>query len=153
VTTTDRATGHEVRPHLLSVSTDRARFTELALDPVDPAACLKRLNALVSPNPFDLEAVEPFIEFDLSRFRFMDNLEVAATLDSRRNLLKLSPTEFEHLVRELFVAMGAQAWSTFPSKDGGVDAVATTGAPSSAACVSSKPSATPVSSVSNRSTP
>lgn len=125
VTTTDRATGHEVRPHLLSVTTERARFTELTLDRVDPAACLKRLNALVSPNPFDLEAVEPFIEFDLSRFRFMDNLEVAATLDSRRNLLKLSPTEFEHLIRELFVAMGAEAWNTIPSKDGGVDAVAT----------------------------
>ena len=42
----------------------------------------------------------------------MDNLEVAATLDSRRNLLKLSPTEFEHLIRELFVAMGAEAWNS-----------------------------------------
>lgn len=125
VTTTDRATGRQVRPHLLSVSTTRQRFSELVLAKIDPAACLKHLNALVSPNPFDLEAVEPFIEFDLSRFRFMDNLDVADTLDSRRNLLKLSPTEFEHLIRELFVAMGAEAWNTIPSKDGGVDAVAT----------------------------
>jgi restriction system protein len=92
---------------------------------VEPAACLTRLNALVSPNPFDLEAVEPFITFDLKRFRFTDDMDVVAGLDSRPNLLKLSPTEFEHLVRQLFVAMGAEAWTTIPSKDGGVDAVAT----------------------------
>jgi restriction system protein len=79
----------------------------------------------VSPNPFDLEAVEPFIEFDLRRFRFTDDMDVVAGLDSRKNLLNLSPTEFEHLVRQLFVAMGAAAWTTIPSQDGGVDAVAT----------------------------
>jgi restriction system protein len=124
VTTTDRATGKKVRSHLLTIDTDRTRFTELVLRHVDPAACLKHLSALISPNPFDLEAVEPLIDFDLARFRFMDNQEIAASLDSRPNLLDLSPTEFEHLVRELFVAMGAETWNTLPSKDGGVDAVA-----------------------------
>lgn len=126
VSTIDRATGKRVRPHLLSVSAERAAFMELVLTDVDPAACLKKhLNALISPNPFDMEAIEPFIAFDLKRFRFTDDMDVVAGLDSRRNLLKLSPTEFEHLVRELFVAMGAEAWTTIPSKDGGVDAVAT----------------------------
>ena len=125
VRTTDRATGKPDRPHLLSVSAERSVLEGLVLASVEPAACLKRLNALVSPNPFDMEAVEPFIAFDLRRFRFSDNLDVVAGLDSRPNLLKLSPTEFEHLVRELFVAMGAEAWTTIPSKDGGVDAVAT----------------------------
>jgi restriction system protein len=125
VSTTDRATGKPARPHLLSVSTDRQTFADLVLASVQPAACLKRLNALVSPNPFDLEAVEPFLAFDLKRFRFTDDLDVVAGLDARPNLLNLSPTEFEHLVRQLFVAMGAEAWTTLPSKDGGVDAVAT----------------------------
>jgi len=125
VSTIDKATGKPARPHLLSVSAERPAFADLVLASVEPAACLKRLNALVSPNPFDLEAVEPFIAFDLKRFRFTDNLDVVAELDSRHNLLKLSPTEFEHLVRQLFVAMGAEAWTTLPSKDGGVDAVAT----------------------------
>jgi restriction system protein len=125
VSTIDRATGKPARPHLLSVEAERATFEDLVLAAVEPAACLKRLNALVSPNPFDLEAVEPFIAFDLKRFRFTDDMEVVAGLDSRPNLLKLSPTEFEHLVRQLFVAMGAEAWTTIPSKDGGVDAVAT----------------------------
>src|ERR1022692_2771707 len=125
VSTVDRATGKPARPHLLSVSAERAAFADLVLAAVEPAACLKRLNALVSPNPFDMEAVEPFIAFDLKRFRFTDNLDVVAGLDSRPNLLKLSPTEFEHLGRQLFVAMGAEAWTPLPSKDGGVDAVAT----------------------------
>jgi restriction system protein len=125
VSTIDRATGKPARPHLLSVEAERATFEDLVLAAVEPAACLKRLNALVSPNPFDLEAVEPFIAFDLKRFRFTDDLDVVAGLDSRPNLLKLTPTEFEHLVRQLFVAMGAEAWTTIPSKDGGVDAVAT----------------------------
>jgi restriction system protein len=125
LSTIDRATGKPVRPHLLSVEAERAIFEDLVLAAVEPAACLKRLNALVSPNPFDMEAVEPFIAFDLKRFRFTDDMDVLAGLDSRKNLLTLSPTEFEHLVRQLFVAMGAEAWTTIPSKDGGVDAVAT----------------------------
>lgn len=125
VSTIDRATGKQARPHLISVEAERSAFDDLVLAEVDPAACLRHLNALVSPNPFDLEAVEPFITFDLKRFRFVDETEELADLDSRRNLLKLSPIEFEHLVKDLFVAMGAEAWRTVPSKDGGVDAVAT----------------------------
>jgi restriction system protein len=125
VDTIDRATGKRTRPHLLSVQAERSAFAGLELAEVDPARCLKYLNALVSPNPFDLEPIEPFIAFDLKRFRFVDDVDVVAGLDSRPNLLKLSPVEFEHLVRQLFVAMGAEAWNTVPSKDGGVDAVAT----------------------------
>ena len=126
VSAIDRTTGKPDRPHLLSVSADRAKFIDLVLAEVDPVACVKkRLDALVSDNPFDMEAIEPFIAFDLRRFRFTDELDVVAGLDSRHNLLKLTPTEFEHLVRQLFVAMGAEAWTTIPSKDGGVDAVAT----------------------------
>jgi restriction system protein len=63
VSTIDRATGKPARPHLLSVSAERAIFQDLVLAAVDPAACLTRLNALVSPNPFDMEAVEPLGSF------------------------------------------------------------------------------------------
>ena len=126
VSTIDRATGKAVRPHLLSVSAERAAFIDLNLAEVEPKRCLtKRLNAIISDNPFDMEAIEPFIAFDLTRFRFTDDVDVVAGLDSRPNLLKLTPTEFEHLVCQLFIAMGAEAWTTIPSKDGGVDAVAT----------------------------
>ncbi|MFI6319794.1 restriction endonuclease [Nonomuraea sp. NPDC050556] len=125
ISTIDNATGREIRPHLVSVEAERADFADLVLSKVDPAACLKRLHALVSPNPYDVEAIEPFIEFDLRRFRFSEDMDVVSSLDSRRNLLTLTPTEFEHLIRQLFIAMGAESWTTVPSKDGGVDAVAT----------------------------
>jgi restriction system protein len=111
---------------MISVEAERPAFAELVLAKVvDPIECLKHLGAVVSPNPFDMEAVKPFIAFDLKRFRFIDGLDDIADLDSRRDLLELTPTEFERLVKDLFVAMGAEAWQTVPSKDGGVDAVAT----------------------------
>ena len=75
----DRATGKPTRPHLLSVSAERPVFEDLVLAAVEPAACLTRLNALVSPNPYDLEEVEPFIAFDLKRFRFTDDRSLIAT--------------------------------------------------------------------------
>lgn len=124
VDSVDRATGQDIRPNLVSVETERHEFEALNLARVEPRACLTRLDARVSNNPFDLEAVEPFIDFDLKRFRFTDSLEELSDLDSRPNLMKLSPTEFEQLVEKLFRAMGASAWRTVPSKDGGVDAVA-----------------------------
>lgn len=125
ITTIDNATGRKIRPHLVSVEAERAELNELVLSRVDPAARLKRLHALVSPNPYDVEAIEPFIAFDLKRFRLSEDMDVVSTLDSRRNLLQLTPTEFEHLIRQLFIATGAESWTTVPSKDGGVDAVAT----------------------------
>lgn len=124
VTTIDRATGREVSPCLITLSTDREQFGKLLLSQVDPAACLKHLNALVSPNPYELEPVRPIIEFDLTKYRLMDSMDVVAGLDSRPVLTKLSPTEFEHLVRQLFEAIGMEAWNTQASKDEGVDAVA-----------------------------
>ena len=66
----------------------------------------------MSANPFDTEAIEPFIAFDLKRVRFSDDMDVVEGIDSRSNLLKLSPTEFEHPVQQLFVVMGAEAWTT-----------------------------------------
>ncbi|WP_206779377.1 restriction endonuclease, partial [Frankia sp. EI5c] len=37
----------------------------------------------------------------------------------------MTPTEFEHLVRQLFEAMGMNSWVTQGSRDDGIDAVAT----------------------------
>ncbi|MBO3673537.1 restriction endonuclease [Streptomyces sp. NEAU-YJ-81] len=124
VKTIDRATGHEVAPCLITLSAAREEFGKLRLSQVDPALCLQRLNAIVSPNPYDLEPIRPMIEFDLSKYRLMDSMDVVAGLDSRPVLVKLTPTEFEHLIRQLFEAIGMEAWNTQASKDEGVDAVA-----------------------------
>ncbi|MEU0761143.1 restriction endonuclease [Streptomyces microflavus] len=124
VATIDRATGREVHPCLITLQADRAEFSQLVLTQVDPRACLKRLRSLISPNPYELEPVRPLVTFDLSKFRLMDSLDVVAGLDSRPVLMDLTPTEFEHLIRQLFEAIGLDSVNTQPSKDEGVDAVA-----------------------------
>ncbi|MEV8602792.1 restriction endonuclease [Streptomyces griseoviridis] len=107
----------------MTLSASREQFGKLRLSQVDPVHCLKKLNALVSPNPYDLEPIRPIIEFDLTKYRLMESMDVVADLDSRPVLVKLTPTEFEHLIRQLFEAIGMEAWNTQASKDEGVDAV------------------------------
>lgn len=121
------ATGRPIRPCLISVMAERDEFDQLHLDApeLDPQHCLRYLNAIVSPHPYDLEAVRPVAVFDLDKYKFVEEMQVAAGLDSRPDLLDLTPTEFEHLVRELFQATGMQSWVTQASRDEGVDAVAT----------------------------
>jgi restriction system protein len=64
VSTKDPATGQPIRPLLLQVSATREVFSTYVLSELDPVACLKRLNALVSPHPYDLEPVQPTVDFD-----------------------------------------------------------------------------------------
>lgn len=127
VSAKDRMTGKPVRPLILSAHATREKFTEIILDEpeLDPVACLQgHLNAIISPNPYDLEPVRPVLQFDLSNYKFVEEMSVVAGLDSRPDLLKLKPVEFEHLIRELFAARGLKAWVTQLSRDDGVDGVA-----------------------------
>ena len=64
VSTTDPATGQPIQPLLLQVSAKREVFSTYVLSELDPVACLNRLNALVSPHPYDLEPVKPTVDFD-----------------------------------------------------------------------------------------
>lgn len=127
VSTIDKATGQPTRPHLVSVGTTREQFESLVLTDLDPVVCLRHLNALVSRHPYDLEAVKPLLDFEalLALHRFVEGVDALANLDSRPDLLDMSPTEFEHFIRGLFETMGMEAWNTQASYDDGVDAVAT----------------------------
>jgi restriction system protein len=128
VSTKDRATGQPVRPCLISVEAPLKLFATFVLPDLDAVACLhNKLTALISPHPYDLEAVVPVVDFEmlLSQYKFVDGMDAIAGLDSRRDLLAMTPTEFEHLVRQLFEKMGMKTWNTQASKDDGVDAVAT----------------------------
>ena len=94
------------------------------LDQLDPAACLKHLKAIVSPHPYDLEPVEPVIEFQKAKYRFADPVDALAGIDSRPDLLKMDWYRFENLIRQLFEAMGLEVQVTRSSRDEGIDAVA-----------------------------
>jgi restriction system protein len=121
------ATGHEERPHIISVVVARDEFESLVLDRVRPDECLRHLKALVSPHPFELEAVEPLVEFDRSRLAFIEGLGVVSGLDARPDLMAMTPAEFEHLISELLEADpsidSVESLTTRQSNDGGVDGV------------------------------
>lgn len=124
VPATNRATGQPEELHLISAPASRAMFAELVLDQLDPAACLKYLKAIVSPHPYDLESVEPVIEFQKAKYRFADPVDALAGIDSRPDLLKMDWYRFENLIRQLFEAMGMEVHVTQSSRDEGIDAVA-----------------------------
>ncbi len=118
------AMGEREYPCLLSVEVAREDFpTDDKLRAVTPEACLRHLRAVVSPHPYEVEPVEPILDFDLSKYRFVEGLDAVSTLDSRPDLMQMSYTGFEHLVRQLFEAQGAEGWTTERSGDDGVDAV------------------------------
>lgn len=128
----DPGTGQPSRPLLLNVTAPRAKFETFMLATLDPITCLKgELSALVSPNPYDHEPVRPLVNFDslLAQFKFVAGADVIVGLDSRPDLLALSPSEFETFAKQLFEAMGMKAWKTQDVKDDGVDAVAVSEAP------------------------
>ena len=56
--------------------------------------------------------------------RFIQESDVLGTLDTRPNLMELSPREFESLITNLFEKMGLETRQTQASRDGGVDCVA-----------------------------
>jgi len=120
----DPATGRAVHPCLVSVRTTRETFAAINLARVDKRACLRSLGAHVSSQPQALQPVKPLIEFDMVDKRFVEQGDVLSVLDSRPNLMDLTPAEFETLVSNLFSKMGLETKLTRTSRDGGVDAVA-----------------------------
>jgi restriction system protein len=118
------ATGDQEYPCLISMDVAREAFlADDNLSKVTPEACVRHLKAIVSNHPYELEPIEPILDFDLSKFRFVEGFDAVATLDSRPDLMDMSPSNFEHLVRQIFEAQGAEGWTTQQSKDDGVDAV------------------------------
>jgi restriction system protein len=124
VSAVNRATGHVEELHLISAPANRADFAKLELHELDPGECLKYLKAILSRHPYDLEAVEPVIEFQKAKYRFADPVDALAGIDSRPDLLKMDWYRFENLIRQLFEAMGLEVSVTQSSRDEGIDAVA-----------------------------
>jgi restriction system protein len=91
------ATGQREYPCLISIATDRSTYRGINLRDVEPDVCLRHLNAIVSHHPQRPEPVTPIRDFDLARYSFVEAVDAVASLDSRSDLTKISPTEFEHL--------------------------------------------------------
>lgn len=119
----DPATGKDIRPHLVSVRVTRERFLKIDLRKVDLTSCLRNLGAQLAQSPTELTAVKPIIEFDMADKRFVTQSDVLSDLESRPNIMDLTPFEFEALVSNLFGKMGLESKLTRSSRDGGVDVV------------------------------
>ncbi len=124
VQTIDPTTGRDIRPCLISVRTTRERFEEIDLRRIDKRACLRNLGAQVSSRPEERIAVKPIVEFNMIDKRFVPGADIIAELESRPNLMELTPREFEDLIGNLFSKMGLETKQTQLSQDGGVDVVA-----------------------------
>lgn len=127
VSATNPATGQSEYPCLISVVVERAKFDQLVLDRVSADECLRHLRARVSSHPYAVDAVQPLADFDRSRLSFIEGLRIVSGLDERPDLMAMTPSDFEHLIRELFEADPAvesvESLVTRQSNDGGVDGV------------------------------
>ncbi len=123
VDTVNPATGESIRPCIVSVRASKDEFSKIVLSRIDPVACLRNLGS-VSKKPDELAPVRPIIEFDMADPRFVKELDILSGLESRPNIMELTPFEFEGLVTNLFSSMGLDTKQTRSSRDGGVDAVA-----------------------------
>jgi restriction system protein len=124
VSSIDRSIGRTVRPCIISIRVSKDEFLELDLANVDPKLCLKRLRAIVSQSPSELVAVKPVFNIMMIDERFIAGVNVISEIDHRRNLMDLTPSEFEALISNLFQQMGLDTKLTRASRDGGVDCVA-----------------------------
>lgn len=120
----DPGTGKSIRPCIVSLRTSRDVFRQLELGKVEPASCLRILNASISKSPSELAAVRPILEFKMVDPRFIEGADVLSNLDERPNLMDLNPMEFEALIANLFAKMGLETRQTRASRDGGVDCIA-----------------------------
>ncbi len=114
----DPATGRPTRIYLATVMAQRAAFTDLHLEQVDPTSCLTdALRGQLTARPDQLTSVRP------SR-QPQDVASQAVPRGDGRDepdLYDMDPIAFESLVADLFRAMGMQAVTTQRSNDGGVD--------------------------------
>ncbi|MCF2539197.1 restriction endonuclease [Streptomyces sp. FB2] len=117
----DPATGRRTHIFLATVMGQRADFTGLHLEQVDPVSCLTdALRGQIATRPDQLTAVRPS-----RRPQDVGNHVVTHGGDEEPDLFAMDPIAFESLVADLFRAMGMQAVTTQRSNDGGVDVDAT----------------------------
>jgi restriction system protein len=123
VRTVSPQSGEDICPCIVSVRVTRDEFLKINLSRIEPVVCLRSLGA-VSKKPEELAPIRPIVEFDMVDRRFVAELDAISSLESRPNIMDLTPFEFESLVGNLFTKMGLETRQTRASRDGGVDAIA-----------------------------
>jgi restriction system protein len=120
----DPTTGRPIQPRLVSLRADRDEFLDRDFSRLNPVKAVQSLRANFSPAPTELVPIPAVVEFDVNDPRFIEEQDIVSALKEDTNLVDLTSEAFEHLVTNLFNAMGFEAYSTQRSKDGGVDCIA-----------------------------
>ena len=128
VDTIDKATGNNITPCVLSLSTTREAFEQINLESVDPKTWFKSSKGVSAASIANVTPVAPIVQLSREDRRFIEGYSVEDTLDESVNLAAMDWQDFENLIRELFEkefsAPGGEVKITQASRDGGVDAVA-----------------------------
>jgi restriction system protein len=123
----DPVTGQKIQPHLITLRATREKFSTLVLDEpkLKPVECVrKHFFADVSQHPDELIPVEPVMPYSMADPRIVDPVDIISDLDTRPNLLELSPKQFEEFIQNLFTTMGYDTKLYRATGDGGIDCVA-----------------------------
>jgi len=127
VESTDKATGKQINPCILSIQVSREEFVGLNLEMVDPKECFRKLKGIASSQLFTLTPVAPVLRIEKDDRRFVEGKFVVEGVLEGDNLAAMDWEDFEHLIREIFekefAASGGEVKVTRASRDGGVDAV------------------------------
>ncbi len=128
VDTIDKATGHKIRPCILTLHVSKSEFQRINLAEVDPKACFRKLKGVSASKLQALAPVAPLVTISREDKRFVEAYGVAEDLSDSSNLASMDWEDFEHLIRELFekefAVAGGEVKVTQASRDGGVDAIA-----------------------------
>ena len=125
---TDKSTGKDAESCIITVETNKTKFSDINLENVDCKECIKGLKGIFAPSILSLTPVNPYRKIDRNDSRFIESKEVANIDVEGFNLATMPWEDFEYFVRELFDKMfnvnGGEVKVTQASHDGGVDAIA-----------------------------
>lgn len=128
VNTTDKSTGQDISPCILSVTVTKQDFESINLNALDPKAWFKSSKGVSAASFATITPVVPIVSISREDKRFVEGYAVADTLDDSINLAAIDWQDFENLIREIFEkefnTNGGEVKITQASRDGGVDAVA-----------------------------
>ncbi len=91
VRTIDPDTGSDIQPFLVTARATRDEMAAIDLRRVVPMACLRRLNAQISPNPGELQPVRPIVDLDTVERQLIEHGEVLAEPEQRPDFVEMAP--------------------------------------------------------------
>jgi restriction system protein len=128
VQATDKATGADTHPCIMTVQANKAEFLAFNLNQIDLKACFRSLKGISGSKLIDFSPVRPVLTMNREDPRFVGAYDVAESLNDKTNLAAMDWLDFENLIRELFEKEfsknGGEVKITQASRDGGVDAIA-----------------------------